>query len=72
MTIATAMASTNAHAYVFIIPIASDGVDPAHPVLPDAFPSSQTVKLASGRLPDEFAPRVKALVREYHRRRRGA
>ncbi len=69
---ASALSKAMAPDEVFIIPIASDGVDPAHPVLPDAFPSSQTVKLASGRLPDEFAPRVKALVREYHRRRRGA
>lgn len=69
---ASAMCKAMAPDEVFIVPIASDGVDPGHPVLPDAFPSSQTVKLTSGRLPDDFAPRVKALVREYHRRRRGA
>ncbi len=56
---------------IFIVPVASDGVDPGSSGLPDAFSSSQIVELKGGQMPPEFAARVKTLVREYHRRRRG-
>jgi hypothetical protein len=65
---ASALSAAMSPDEVFILPVAADDVDPRDPGLPDAFTRSQCERLPDGRLSPGFAPRIKELVRDFHRR----
>jgi hypothetical protein len=56
----------------FIIPVAIDELSSPETKVPERFKRTQWTQLLEGQVTAEFADRLKQLVRDYHRRQRGA
>ena len=56
----------------FIIPVTVDETAADSAKVPERFKRPQWTELPGGDVPGEFTQRLKSLVRDYHRRQRGA